>query len=292
MAFDLAFSIKVFSALFAIMNPVANVPVFLSLTQGATDAERRRIAVTALIAVSVGCVVAAVAGEAILDVFGVSINDFRLAGGLLVLLIALSMLHGTASTQQAPTDQERKDLAHTDADSVAIYPLAIPLLLGPGAIATMIVLGHSAYSSGKELAFALIDQPGPTRVLRICFLRPEHIKAFRRQRADHQILRSLDQLRARRPFHAHHHGVRAQLRLEIGVGHLLQCEIQIAALKHPGPRHPLAVRTGHLHRRLIADCGRARARARWQRHRQAHGLDAQRLLVESHGADRGGAPRA
>ena len=64
MGFDLAFSIKVFSALFAIMNPVANVPVFLSLTRGASDVERRRIAVTALIAVSVGCVVAAVAGGA------------------------------------------------------------------------------------------------------------------------------------------------------------------------------------------------------------------------------------
>ena len=155
MTFDLAFSIKVFSALFAIMNPVANVPVFLSLTQGASDAERRRIAVTALLAVSVGCVVAAVAGEAILGVFGVSINDFRLAGGLLVLLIALSMLHGTASTQQAPNDAERKDLARTAADDVAIYPLAIPLLLGPGAIATMIVLGHTAVGSGRELAFAL-----------------------------------------------------------------------------------------------------------------------------------------
>ena len=68
MAFDLAFSIKVFSALFAIMNPVANVPVFLSLTHGASDVERRRIAVTALIAVSVGCVAAAVAG--VFGVFG------------------------------------------------------------------------------------------------------------------------------------------------------------------------------------------------------------------------------
>ena len=155
MSFDLAFSIKVFTALYAIINPVANLPVFLSLTQGATDAERRRIAVTTLLAVSVGCVVSAVAGEAILSVFGVSISDFRLAGGLLVLLIALSMLHGTASTQQAPTDKERQDLAHSDSDDVAIYPLAIPLLLGPGAIATMIVLGHTAYRSGQELAFAL-----------------------------------------------------------------------------------------------------------------------------------------
>jgi len=151
MSYDLAFSIKVFSALFAIMNPVANVPVFLSLTSGASDAERRRVAVTALIAVSIGCVIAAVAGSSILAMFGVSIDDFRLAGGLLVLLIALSMLHGSANNQQAPTDKERKDL--DSADSVAIYPLAIPLLLGPGTIATMIVLGHSAINSGKEVAF-------------------------------------------------------------------------------------------------------------------------------------------
>jgi multiple antibiotic resistance protein len=151
MGLDLAFSIKVFSALFAIMNPIANVPVFLSLTSGASDAERRKVAVTAWVAVSIGCVVAAVAGSSILGMFGVSIDDFRLAGGLLVLLIALSMLHGSANSQQAPTDKERKDLAETD--SVAIYPLAIPLLLGPGTIATMIVLGHSAVSTGKELAF-------------------------------------------------------------------------------------------------------------------------------------------
>lgn len=153
MSFDLAFSIKVFSALFAIMNPVANVPVFLSLTLGASDAERRKVAVTALITVSLGCVVAAVAGSSILGVFGVNINDFRLAGGLLVLLIALSMLHGNTSTQHASTEQERKDA--TAGDSVAIYPLAIPLLLGPGTIATMIVLGHGALVTGKELAFAV-----------------------------------------------------------------------------------------------------------------------------------------
>ena len=60
----------------------------------------------------------------------------------------------TADTTQ-PTDKERQDLAHSDSDDVAIYPLAIPLLLGPGAIATMIVLGHTAYRSGQELAFAL-----------------------------------------------------------------------------------------------------------------------------------------
>lgn len=152
MGFDLAFSIKVFSALFAIMNPVVNVPIFLALTDGATPAQRRRVARTAMVTVAIGCVLSAVAGAQVLALFGVNINDFRLAGGLLVLLIALSMLHGAPNAQHASTAQERADVDR--ADSVAIYPLAIPMLLGPGSIATMIVMGHGAMANGHELAFA------------------------------------------------------------------------------------------------------------------------------------------
>ncbi|MBR7988312.1 NAAT family transporter [Burkholderia cenocepacia] len=153
MAFDLTFSIKVFAALFAIMNPIANIPVFLSLTEGAADGVRRKVALTAAIGVTVGCIVSAVTGGAILHVFGLTIDDFRLAGGLLVLLIALSMLHGAPSRQHAPGGDEGADPAA--ADSVAIYPLTIPLLVGPGTIATMIVLGHGAVATGQEFAFAL-----------------------------------------------------------------------------------------------------------------------------------------
>lgn len=79
--FDLTFSIKVFAALFAIMNPIANIPVFLSLTEGAADGVRRKVALTAAIGVSIGCIVSAVAGDAILHVFGLTIDDFRLAAG-------------------------------------------------------------------------------------------------------------------------------------------------------------------------------------------------------------------
>ncbi|MCA8067254.1 MarC family protein [Burkholderia sp. AU38729] len=153
MAFDLTFSIKVFAALFAIMNPIANIPVFLSLTEGAADGVRRKVALTAAIGVTVGCIVSAVAGGAILHVFGLTVDDFRLAGGLLVLLIALSMLHGAPSRQHSPGDDEGADPAA--AESVAIYPLTIPLLVGPGTIATMIVLGHTAFSTGQAFAFAL-----------------------------------------------------------------------------------------------------------------------------------------
>lgn len=153
MTIDLTFSVKVFAALFAIMNPIANIPVFLSLTEGATDGARRKVALTAAIGVTIGCIVSAVAGGAILRMFGLTIDDFRLAGGLLVLLIELSMLHGAPSRQHMPHDGEGADASA--ADSVAIYPLTIPLLVGPGTIATMIVLGHGAFSNGQELSFAL-----------------------------------------------------------------------------------------------------------------------------------------
>ena len=150
---DFPFAVKVFAALFAIMNPIANIPVFLSLTEGASDTSRRKIAITVMIGVTVGCIVSAVAGGAILHVFGLTVNDFRLAGGLMVLLIALSMLNGSASTQHAPTQSEGDALAQTE--SVAIYPLTIPLLVGPGTIATLIVLGQSAFDTGREAPLAL-----------------------------------------------------------------------------------------------------------------------------------------
>ncbi|WP_157511113.1 NAAT family transporter [Frateuria sp. Soil773] len=154
MLHDLAFAIKVFAALFAIMNPIANIPVFLSLTDGATDAERRKVASTAALGVAVGCVVSAVAGGAILHMFGLTVDDFRIAGGLLVLLIALSMVHGSQSTQHAATSQEKASLADSQAASMAVYPLTVPMLVGPGTVATLIVLGQEAAKTGREVELA------------------------------------------------------------------------------------------------------------------------------------------
>ncbi|ABL72079.1 MarC family protein [Paracoccus denitrificans] len=151
MADDIRFAVKVFAALFAIMNPIANVPIFLPLTEGGSDAQRHRTAVVAIIAVGIGCVVSALAGGAVLSAFGLTVDDFRLAGGLMVLLIALSMLNGSASAQHKPADHEIDGTA----PSVAIYPLAVPLLVGPGTIATLIVFGHAAISQGLEIGLAL-----------------------------------------------------------------------------------------------------------------------------------------
>lgn len=153
MSFDLAFATKVFAALFAIMNPIANVPVFLSLTEGASDAARRHVAVTAAVGTAIGCFAAVVVGQAVLSAFGLSVDDFRLAGGLIVLLIALSMLQGSASQAHAGTPNEKSEAL--DPTDVAIYPLTIPLLVGPGTIATLIVFGHTARTQDKLAELAL-----------------------------------------------------------------------------------------------------------------------------------------
>lgn len=155
MSIDLPFVTKVFSALFAIMNPIANVPVFLSLTEGASDAVRRRVAATAALGTTIGCLVSIMGGQAVLDAFGLSVDDFRLAGGLIVLTIALSMLQGSSSQTHGRTPKEKKDTV--DAENVAIYPLTIPLLVGPGTIATLIVYGHAAEAQDKwpELAIGV-----------------------------------------------------------------------------------------------------------------------------------------
>lgn len=153
MHFDLSFSVKVFSALFAIMNPIANIPVFLSLTEGATDAAKRKIAGVTFIGVTIGCLISVSVGDAILGVFGVTIDDFRLAGGLLVLLIALDMLHGSSSAQHTPRQNEMS--ASGGDQDVAIFPLTMPLLVGPGTIATLIVFGHTAVQQGEVASLAL-----------------------------------------------------------------------------------------------------------------------------------------
>jgi multiple antibiotic resistance protein len=153
MAIDFSFSVKVFSALFAIMNPIANIPVFLSLTEGVSDTGKRKIAAVTFVGVTIGCLISVTAGGAILRVFGVTIADFRLAGGLLVLLIALDMLHGSSSAQHTPRQSELGD-SGADQD-VAVFPLTMPLLVGPGTIATLIVFGHTATEEGKEVSLAL-----------------------------------------------------------------------------------------------------------------------------------------
>lgn len=131
--------VKLTVGLISIVNPIGGVPIFLSLTDGRSAAQRRRIGLTTSLALLVILLVALSGGEAILRFFGIGIPSFRLAGGILILLMALSMLRAE-STPMKHTSEEHRESTHKE--SISVVPLAMPLLAGPGAISTVIVYAH------------------------------------------------------------------------------------------------------------------------------------------------------
>ncbi len=148
---DRALFLKTLAALFAIMNPIANLPVFLSLTTGYGAGERRKVALTVTAGLIIGAIVVALAGKGILALFGISIEDFRLAGGFLILLIALNLVSGHQSSSHGGTAKEQ---AHQSfQENPAIYPLTVPILLGPGTISTLIIFRDQVHSLPQDIAY-------------------------------------------------------------------------------------------------------------------------------------------
>lgn len=131
--------LKVFIALLAILNPVGVMPIFMSLTSDASNHEKHQIIQLVVVTVGIILLVTLFAGSYILDFFGISIDSFRVAGGILILLMAISMLHARLSA----TVQTRDELSDAESrESIAVVPLATPLLAGPGAISTVILYAH------------------------------------------------------------------------------------------------------------------------------------------------------
>ncbi len=133
--------IKIFTGIISVLNPIGAIPVFVGLTSDRSDRERASIARFTALSVTIILLVAAISGQAILHFFGISIASFRVGGGILILLMAISMLHAKVSHAKHTPDEFREA---GDADSIAVVPLAIPLLAGPGAISTVIVYSHQA----------------------------------------------------------------------------------------------------------------------------------------------------
>jgi multiple antibiotic resistance protein len=132
--------LKFLAALLALLNPLYGIPIFLSMTKGYSPAERNRTALIAAITVTITGVAATMIGEEVLGVFGIDIPSFRTAGGIIILGIALAMLRAEAPP---PGDAKAAEEGRTARKrSIAVVPLAIPLTIGPGAIATSIVFAH------------------------------------------------------------------------------------------------------------------------------------------------------
>jgi len=147
--------------LFIIVDPLAGIPIFLAITPGKTKLERRAMARRSCVMAFLVIVFFLVAGASILDYFGIKTSAVRICGGILLFIISLELLYG--KTTGTETSSREEQLAEEKAD-VSVTPLAIPLLAGPGAIATTLAfagqadstLAFATLAAGAAIAFAFV----------------------------------------------------------------------------------------------------------------------------------------
>jgi multiple antibiotic resistance protein len=149
---DIEFTFVSLSLVFFIVDPLGNVPFFLALTEGADTENRRKTAFRASLISLFILLLFAFVGEWILRLFRVSMSSFQIAGGILIFIIALSMLQARRSRAKSTPKEEQEGVA---ADDVAVFPLAIPMLAGPAAITTVMVLINLSASPVQKGLVAL-----------------------------------------------------------------------------------------------------------------------------------------
>ena len=150
------FSLLALSSIFFLVDPFAALPTFLAITEGSDAARRRRIARKASLTALIILAAFAFAGEAIFRLFGITLPAFEIAGGVILLIIGLDMLEAKRSPTQEVVDDTAAAAAKEDA---GIVPLGIPMLAGPGAITSVMVLvgqAQTRWQMGAILASILI----------------------------------------------------------------------------------------------------------------------------------------
>ena len=143
----LQFALVTFTSVLFIVDPIAVVPTYLVITQSQTQTQRRLTARRACIAATILLVTFAAIGRGIFGLFGITMPAFRIAGGLILWLVAMDMLHGSRSTQEGTAEITEA----TAKQDVAITPLAMPMLAGPGAISTVMVLSGQARTTAQTI---------------------------------------------------------------------------------------------------------------------------------------------
>ena len=131
---------KIFITLLAIVNPIGAIPIVMALTENASETDFKRTTKTTVVSVLVILLTALLTGEFLLAFFGISINSFRVGGGILLLLMAISMLHA----RQSSISFSKEEADDGNRESVAVVPISMPLLAGPGAISTVILYSNKS----------------------------------------------------------------------------------------------------------------------------------------------------
>jgi multiple antibiotic resistance protein len=171
--FELLFD--TFLLLFVVIDPIGLAPIFAALTHGDSEAERRRMAVRGTLLAGAVLVTFALIGEALLAALHIGLPAFRIAGGALLFLLAIDMVFARHSGVRSPTQREQAEAEHKR--DISVFPLAIPLLAGPGAITTVLLAtsrGTSPAALGALLAMlvlvlllALVSLLLSTRLMRL-----------------------------------------------------------------------------------------------------------------------------
>jgi multiple antibiotic resistance protein len=131
-------AMKFIVAMIIMMNPLGSLSIFIDLTIKSSKKARRKIALTAGLAMIIIMLVTIWSGQETLELLGITISSFRCAGGIILLLMGLSMLQ---SKESPVSYTQEDDVAAKERESVAVVPLALPIIIGPGAISTLIIAG-------------------------------------------------------------------------------------------------------------------------------------------------------
>lgn len=145
--------LKFFVVFFLVVEPISLVPLFASLTEGASDSYRRRMAIKAVLVAGGIILLFALIGAAFLGALGISIDAFRIFGGLLLFLVALEMVFARESGTRTSTDEQAESRRRAD---ISVFPLAFPFLSGPGALTTILLWFGPVSVSREPLLFAAL----------------------------------------------------------------------------------------------------------------------------------------
>lgn len=152
---------KLLVAFLVLINPFSALSIYLDLTQNHSTKEKRRIARTAALAVFIVIIVFALSGGILLKVLGISVGSFQVGGGILVLLIAISLMNGNDNPAKPKIDPNSEEHHHAqqvrrNEKAIAVVPIAIPITIGPGGISTVIIYS-SAAKNYSDIALIIIS---------------------------------------------------------------------------------------------------------------------------------------
>lgn len=142
--------LSAFAMLFVVIDPPGCAPIYAGLTKGAGPVHQRAMAVRAVMIATAILLVFALVGEALLRTLGISLSAFRIAGGIMLFIIALEMVF--EKRQERREDRAEKVLQTPEVEDVSVFPMAMPMIAGPGSIATIMLLVSRADGPGETAA--------------------------------------------------------------------------------------------------------------------------------------------